>query len=162
MASFDLKCLLFERNCSILDLNFEISFCKNQNSPNQKRNHYCCNQTRKLQLAYPQMIFFLEKLRRDIDLILFASWNSANLCCIKIFSASGRIRWRHCYIRSMYFEIYIDRMWWWRHRTWPEAEKIVIQHKFAEFHDAKKLRSISLLSFSRKKKNWPPFKKIST
>ena len=39
-----------------------------------------------------QFFFFLEKLRRDIDLILFASGNSAKLCCIKIFSASGRIR----------------------------------------------------------------------
>ena len=29
--------------------------------------------------------FFLEKLRRDIDLILFASWSSQNLCCIKNF-----------------------------------------------------------------------------
>ena len=37
-----------------------------------------------------------------------------------------------------------------------------MQHKFAEFHDAKRIRSISLLSFSRKKKNWSPFKKIST
>ena len=36
-----------------------------------------------------------------------------------------------------------------------------MQHKFAEFHDAKRIRSISLLSFSRKKKNWSPFKKIS-
>ena len=34
-----------------------------------------------------------------------------------------------------------------------------MRHKFAEFNDAKRIRSISLLSFSRKKKNWSPFKK---
>ena len=50
----------------------------------------------------------------------------------------------------------------WRHQIRPEAEKVLMQHKFAEFHDAKRIRSISLLSFSRKKKNWSPFKKIST
>ena len=38
-----------------------------------------------------------------------------------------------------------------RHRTCPEAEKM--QHKFAEFYDAKRIRLILLLSFSRKKKN---------
>ena len=52
------------------------------------------------------------------------------------------------------------RIWHWRHRTWPEAEQILMQRKFAEFHDAKRIRSISLLSFSRKKKNWSSFEKI--
>ena len=109
-----------------------------------------------------QFFFFLEKLRRDIDLILFVSWISQNLCCIKIFSASGHVRWRHCYIRSMCLLIYMDRIWEWRHRTWPEVEKILMQHKFCEIHDTKRIRSISRLSFSRKKKNWSPFIKKST
>ena len=45
-----------------------------------------------------QRFFFLENLSRDVDLILFPSWNSANLCCIKSFSASSHIRWLNCHI----------------------------------------------------------------
>ena len=61
------------------------------------------------------------------------------------FSAAGHIRWRHCHIRSTYSKICI---WQWSHRTWPKAGKIIMQQKFAEFHNTKRIRSISLLSFS--------------
>ena len=43
-------------------------------------------------LSGVQILIFLEKLERDIDLILFAIEYSANLYCIKIFSASGHVR----------------------------------------------------------------------
>ena len=36
-----------------------------------------------------------------------------------------------------------------RHRTCSEAEKILMQYKFAEYCIAKRIRSISLPSFSR-------------
>ena len=80
----------------------------------------------------------------------------------KIALAYGHVRWRHCYIRSMYLLIYMDRIWEWRHRTWPEAEQILMQHKFCELHDAKRIRSISRLSFSRKKEKLIAIYKKST
>jgi len=133
------------------------------NSEPLKNERTCCRALRWIFfLNGDQFFFFLEKLRRDIELILFASWTSENLCCNKIFSASGHVRWRYCYTRFMYLLIYMDRIWEWRHRTRPEAGKISMQHKFSELHDAKRIRSISCLSFSRKKKNWSPFIQKST
>ena len=59
---------------------------------------------------------------------------------------------------ALYIAVYRENLI----RTLPEAEKILMQVEFAEFYDAKRIRSISLLSFSRKKKNWSPFIKKST
>ena len=72
---------------------------------------------------------------------------SANFCCIKGFSASSHVRWRHCHIWSMYLKFTrtgngndIIRHDW-------KLKKNLMQHKFAEIHDTKRIRSISLLSF---------------
>ena len=58
--------------------------------------------------------------------------------------------------------IYMDRIWQWRHRSWPEVEKWTAQHKFFIDYDAKRIRSISLTSFEKKIQNCPSLKKIST
>ena len=58
--------------------------------------------------------------------------------------------------------IYIDRIWQWRHRSWPEVEKWTAQHKFFIDYDAKRIRSLSVTGFEKKIQNWPPLKKIST
>ena len=56
----------------------------------------------------------------------------------------------------------MDRIWRWRHRSWPEVEKWTAQHKFPTDYDAKRIRAISLTSFQKKIQNCPPLKKIST
>ena len=77
----------------------------------------------------------------------FASWILANFCFNKFFWASNHFRWRQ-----------LLRIWQWRHRTWPEFEKILLKQNFAEIHDAKRIMSISFLSCS-KKGLIDPFKK---
>ena len=58
--------------------------------------------------------------------------------------------------------IYMDQIWQWRHRSWPEVEKWTAQHKFFIDYDAKRIRSISVTGFEKKIQNWPSLKKIST
>ena len=60
------------------------------------------------------------------------------------------------------FQFNMDRIWQWRHRTWPEAEKSSAQYKFAIDYDKKRIKSISLTSFEKKIQNWPSLKKKST
>ena len=83
-----------------------------------------------------------------------------NLCWAVHFSASGHDQWRHCHIRPMYFLIYMDRIWQWRHWSWPEAEKWTAQHKFLIDYDAKRIRSIFLTSFEKKYKTVRHLKNI--
>ena len=60
------------------------------------------------------------------------------------------------------FVINMDRIWRWRHRTWPDSEKSSAQYKFAIDYDKKRIKSISLTSFEKKIQNWPSLKKKST
>ena len=59
-------------------------------------------------------------------------------------------------------EIYMDRIWRWRHRSWPEAEKSSAPYNFSVDYNKKRIRLISLTGFEKKIQNCPPLKKIST
>ena len=48
------------------------------------------------------------------------------------------------------FGINMDRIWQWRHRTWPDSEKSLAQYKFPIDYDKKELGRY-LLPGSRKK-----------
>ena len=66
------------------------------------------------------------------------------------------------FVKIENFEIYMDRIWRWRHRSWPDSEKSLALYKFSIDYDKKRIRSIPLTSFEKKIQNCPPFKKIST
>ena len=106
----------------------------------------------------PICIGLLDKVRLKSD---FLKW-------VSIFRFSRKSKKRYqpnsfCIVKFSEFVVHLDFSAsgnvWWHHRTWQEAEQILMQDKFADFYDAKRIRSISLLSFSRKKKKYSSFKK---
>ena len=60
------------------------------------------------------------------------------------------VRWRHCNTWSILIPKCIDRIWQCRHRTWLEAEKIWMQHKYLIFTMQKELGRYLLSVFLEK------------